>query len=281
MNTTLQNIALKNNLILNQVIPLPGGDINEVFLLQCDSGDFVIKQNDAHRFPKMFETEAQGLELLRNSQSFRIPKVIAHGEEGNKSYLLLEYITKGSVSSFFWKTFAYHLAKLHKTTNENFGLTYHNYIGSLSQINKTESFASDFYIHQRLEPQFKLANENGFHFSSLDPFFKNISEEIPKEEPSLIHGDLWNGNYLVSAKNEPVLIDPAIAFASREMDIAMMKLFGGFPQEVFDTYHEAFPLSNNWQNRIPLWHLYYLLVHLNLFGSSYLPQVNTIIRQYS
>jgi len=238
-------------------------------------------QNNAHQFPNMFEAEAQGLELLRNSQSFRIPKVIAHGEEGNTSYLLIEFITKETPSSGFWKEFAQDLAKLHKTTNKYFGLTHHNYIGSLTQINKTESFASEFYIHQRLEPQFKLASEHGFHFSSIDLFFKNISEEIPKEAPSLIHGDLWNGNYLVSENNEPVLIDPAVAYASREMDLAMMQLFGGFPQEVYATYNELFPLNHNWKNRISIWQLYYLLVHLNLFGSSYLPQVNTIIRQYS
>ncbi len=281
MKVTLQNIALKNNLILKQVIPLQGGDINEVFLLKCDAGDFVIKQNNAHRFPKMFEAEAHGLALLRNSQSFKIPKVIAYGNEENTSYLLLEFITKGTPSSGFWKDFAQHLAKLHKTTTENFGLTHHNYIGSLSQINKPESFASEFYINQRLEPQFKLASEKGFPFSSLDLFFKNISEEIPKEVPSLIHGDLWNGNYLVSENNEPVLIDPAVAFAPREMDLAMMQLFGGFPQEVYDTYHELFPLNHNWKNRIPIWQLYYLLVHLNLFGSGYLSQVTKIIKSFS
>jgi len=281
MNTILQNITLTNNLTLNQVVPLLGGDINEVFLLQCDKGDYVVKINNAHKFPKLFEAEAQGLEALRNSQSFRIPKVIAYGEKGNTSYLLLEYICKGTPSSNYWKDFAQHLAKLHKSTNDYFGLAQNNYIGSLTQVNKAESIASDFYINQRLEPQFKIASEKGFHFSSMDLFFKNISEKIPKEVPSLIHGDLWNGNYLVSEKNEPVLIDPAVAYAPREMDLAMMQLFGGFPQEVFDVYHEIFPLTNNWQNRIPLWQLYYLLVHLNLFGKSYLPQVNTIIRQYS
>ena len=176
MKATLQNIALKNNLILNQVIPLSGGDINEVFLLKCNSGDFVIKQNDAHRFPKMFEAEANGLEALRNSQSFRIPKVFAYEEDGNKTYLLLEYISKGTVSASFWETFAQHLAKLHKTTNTSFGFAHSNYIGSLPQINNYKSNASDFYINQRLEPQFKRARKLGFNFSSLDLIFKNISE---------------------------------------------------------------------------------------------------------
>lgn len=281
MNYTLQKIASKNNLTLKQVVPLQGGDINDVFLLQCDSEDYVVKLNNAKKYPKMFEAEAKGLEALSSSQSFRIPKVIAFGIEENTSYLLLEYLTKGTPTTSFWSYFAKNLAKLHKSTNATFGWNHNNYIGSLPQINKTESTASDFYINQRLEPQLKMARANGFQFSTLDRFFKNVSEEIPKEVPSLIHGDLWNGNYLVSEIKNPVLIDPAVAFAPREMDLAMMQLFGGFPQEVFDRYHIIFPLTNNWQNRITIWQLYYLLVHLNLFGNSYLPQVNTIIRQYS
>ena len=111
--------------------------------------------------------------------------------------------------------------------------------------------------------------------------YSQISEEIPDEAPSLIHGDLWNGNYMVSNKGEPTLIDPAVAYAPREMDIAMMHLFGGFPQDVYSIYNEQFPLVENWKDRISLWQLYYLLVHLNLFGSSYLSQVKGIIKRYS
>lgn len=281
MNSTLQKIALKNKLELNQAVPLQGGDINDVFLLKCESHNYVIKLNDAHRFPNMFEAEAQGLDLLRNSQSFKIPNVIDSGIEENTSYLLLEYIPKGSQTSNFWESFAENLAKLHKTTNEYFGLDYNNYIGSLPQVNKPESSASTFYINQRLEPQFKIAKENGFQFCSLDLFLKNISNEILEEAPSLIHGDLWSGNYLISENGTPVLIDPAIAFAPRELDLAMMQLFGGFPNEVYIIYQDLFPLTNNWQNRVPIWQLYYLLVHLNLFGGGYLSQVKNIIKQYS
>ncbi len=281
MNNNLQKIALKNKLELKQAVPLQGGDINEVFLLKCENHNYVIKLNDAHRFPNMFEAEALGLDLLRKSNSFKIPNVIAFGIEENSSYLILEYNPKGSQTSKFWESFTENLVKLHRTTNNNFGLNHNNYIGSLPQMNKTESSASKFYTNQRLEPQFKMARENGFSFSSLDVFFKNISDEIPEEAPSLIHGDLWNGNYLVSENSEPVLIDPAVAFAPREMDLAMMQLFGGFPNEVYSTYNDIFPLENNWQNRIPIWQLYYLLVHLNLFGGGYLSQVKNIIKQYS
>lgn len=281
MNSILKKIALKQNLKLENAKSLQGGDINEVFLLECGSEKYVIKINEASKYPNMFEAEALGLKLLQVTNSFKIPKIIAAGVEGNTSYLLLEYISTGSTYQVFWKDFAYCLVKLHQTTQNNFGLKHNNYIGSLQQINNIESSASDFYINQRLIPQFKIADELDFKFSSLERFFKNISEEIPDEAPSLIHGDLWNGNYMVSNKGEPTLIDPAVAYAPREMDIAMMHLFGGFPQDVYSIYNEQFPLIENWKDRISLWQLYYLLVHLNLFGSSYLSQVKGIIKRYS
>lgn len=281
MNSVLKKIALKQNLKLENAKSLQGGDINEVFLLECGSEKYVIKINEASKYPNMFEAEALGLKLLQVTNSFKIPKIIAAGVEGKTSYLLLEYISTGSTYQVFWKDFAYCLVKLHQTTKNNFGLKHNNYIGSLQQINNIESSASDFYINQRLIPQFKIADELDFKFSSLERFFKNISEEIPDEAPSLIHGDLWNGNYMVSNKGEPTLIDPAVAYAPREMDIAMMHLFGGFPQDVYSIYNEQFPLIENWKDRISLWQLYYLLVHLNLFGSSYLSQVKGIIKQYS
>lgn len=281
MNSILKKIALKQNLKLENAKSLQGGDINEVFLLECGSEKYVIKINEASKYPNMFESEALGLKLLQVTNTFKIPKIIAAGVEGKTSYLLLEYISTGSTYQIFWKDFAYCLVKLHQTTQNNFGLKHNNYIGSLQQINNIESSASDFYINQRLIPQFKIADELDFKFSSLERFFKNISEEIPDEAPSLIHGDLWNGNYMVSNKGEPTLIDPAVAYAPREMDIAMMHLFGGFPQDVYSIYNEQFPLIENWKDRISLWQLYYLLVHLNLFGSSYLSQVKGIIKRYS
>jgi len=281
MNTTLQKIASKNNLQLRQITPLQGGSINDVFLLKCDSASFVLKLNDTDRFPNMFEKEAKGLTLLKSSGSFKIPEVLSYGEEGNNSYLIMEYIATGVPVSGFWEDFSQNLATLHKKSNPLFGLDHENYIGSLLQFNIKEKTASEFYINQRLEPQFKMARDKGFQFSGLDHFYKNISKEIPNERPSLIHGDLWSGNYLVSEKKEPVLIDPAVAYAPREMDLGMMHLFGGFPQDVYSIYNEYFPLIEEWKTRISIWQLYYLLVHLNLFGSGYFSQVNTIFNQYS
>ncbi|QNJ97895.1 fructosamine kinase family protein [Constantimarinum furrinae] len=281
MTEVLQQIATQQNLQLNEVKPLQGGDINDVFLLKCAEGVFVLKLNSASKFPDMFVVEATGLKLLVNSGSFRIPEVIAQGQYKDYAYLLLEYIRPGIQDNDIWSDFAQNLAHLHQNTSERFGLDHSNYIGSLPQQNNYSNTASDFYIAARLDPQFKLALEKGFDLKVSDRFFRNISEEIPSEAPSLVHGDLWNGNYLISEKSEAVLIDPAVAYAPREMDIGMMHLFGGFPSGLFEEYHTIFPLEPHWRDRLPVWQLYYLLVHLNLFGSGYLSQVTSIVRRYS
>lgn len=281
LKTILKHIASQNNFNCHDSKPLSGGDINEVFLLNCSEGNFVVKINSASKFPAMFEAEAKGLQLLKKNSNFKIPKVIATGTYQNTAYLILEYIPSGKPSKNFSEKFAEALASLHKTTAGDFGLDHDNYIGSLPQQNGFCSSAPEFYITQRLEPQFKMAAENGFQFKNLVGFFKNISEAIPKEPPALVHGDLWNGNYMVSETGKPVLIDPAVAFAPREMDIAMMKLFGGFSDEIFSNYNALFALGEGWKERLPLWQLYYLLVHLNLFGSGYLSQVNSAIKKYS
>ena len=126
-----------------------------------------------------------------------------------------------------------------------------------------------------------MASKRGFSFKNLEQFYRNISEEIPEEAPALIHGDLWSGNFITNEEGLPCLIDPAVGYAPREMDLAMMKLFGGFPEQVFEEYDEIFPLEKGFQERIPIWQLYYLLVHLNIFGSSYKPSVAQIVKRFS
>ena len=130
-------------------------------------------------------------------------------------------------------------------------------------------------------PQLSLASKKGFSFANIEQILANIASAIPQEPPALVHGDLWSGNYLVNELGAPCLIDPAVSFAPREMDLAMMQLFGGFPSSFFAMYAEIFPLKDNFEERVSLWQLYYLLVHLNIFGHSYLPQVQQILSRYS
>jgi fructosamine-3-kinase len=258
-----------------------GGDINTVVLFECASEKIVAKINSEAAYPGMFSSERQGLELLEQTNTFHIPKVIGQGIIEDDSYLLLEYIPSAARKNDFWTDFGDNLARLHKHSQDSFGLDIDNYIGSLPQPNSWAETAAEFYITQRLEPQFKMARDSGRLTFETNGFYKNVSEIIPDEPPALIHGDLWNGNYMVDDKGEPVLIDPAVAYSIREMDLGMMQLFGGFPEEVFSAYNEVYPLVSGWRERTSLWQLYYLLVHLNLFGSGYLGQVRSAIAKYS
>jgi fructosamine-3-kinase len=281
MEQYFKRIAQQHDFKILELRPLSGGDINMVYHIKSVETSYVVKLNHASIFPGMFEAEAKGLRLLASSNTFKIPEVVGFDQVNDRSYLLMEYLDPGNLHKFDWTCFTENLAKLHQHSNHVFGLDHDNYIGSLPQYNSAETSASNFYINQRLNPQFKMAMEKGYKFSNLDNLFKNIFTEIPTEPPSLIHGDLWNGNYLVTASGEAALIDPALSYGPREMDIAMMRLFGGFPDRFYSHYHELFPLVEGWKERILIWQLYYLLVHLNLFGAGYLPQVNSIIKSFS
>lgn len=254
---------------------LSGGDINELWLVNTSSGRIVLKTHK-NPYPGMFPAEAYGLNLLRSAAAFRVPEVF----EVNEGYLLMEYISPARAQAVPGDHLGHTLAALHRKTAPFYGLDRDNYIGTLPQSNARHLKAADFYREQRLIPQFKTAVNNGYTFHNLDTFLLQLEALIPEEPSSLIHGDLWNGNFMVSREGDLCLIDPATSYASREMDLAMMALFGGFPKSYTDAYNEAFPLHPSWEERIPLWQLYYILVHLNLFGAGYYSRCIQIMRGY-
>jgi len=261
---------------------LTGGDINEVFLLTSkNSEQLVIKINNARKFPGMFEAEFKGLQALASPNCIDVPNPKFTGEIEDHAFLILEFKASAQPSENFWHLFGKQLANLHSTTSESFGFEGDNYIANLHQYNSYTKSASEFYITQRLEPQLKLAVDNGYLSKTPESFLNNISELIPQEAPALTHGDLWSGNYLVNSEGKPCLIDPAVSFASREMDLALMKMFGGFNSELFESYHAQFPILAGFEERLPIWKLYYLLVHLNIFGLGYKRQVQQIIKQFN
>ena len=178
------------------------------------------------------------------------------------------------------------LASLHRCSSEFFGLDDDNYIGSLRQYNHPNSNWINFFIEQRLEVQVKLAinkwrccpHGGQKKFESL---YAKLPSLIASEKPSLVHGDLWSGNLITDDKGEPCLIDPAVYFGNREADLAMTRLFGGFNDEFYSAYEESFPLPQGSEKRIDLYNLYPLLVHVNLFGGSYVHSVEGILRAFS
>lgn len=266
-----------------QVFVVSGGSINDAYRLETTSGTYFLKANCAKSFPNMFEAEAKGLELL-SSSSFKIPKPIATMVSGSKQLLLLEWVEQDGAKHGLWNEFGRCLAELHAISNTHFGLNHDNYIGSLPQRNTAHGTWAEFYREERLILQMKLAEKNGQLTSKMkrgfDALFAELENIFPKEKPSLLHGDLWSGNMMVAKNGVPCIFDPAVYYGHREMDMAMMALFGGFRDSWVEAYNEVYPLEHGWRERIPIGQLYPLMVHVNLFGGGYGRSVENILSRF-
>ncbi|MBA2407391.1 MAG: fructosamine kinase family protein, partial [Chitinophagales bacterium] len=185
-----------NPVVVQSLHSVSGGCINDCFRLNTSSGIFFMKVNDGKTFPKMFESEALGLQLLNKAIPAIAPEVIANAEKEEKIFLLMQWITEGNPVSDFWRDFAVKLATLHRNHQEFFGLDHDNYIGSLAQTNETANDWISFFILRRLEPLLKKAIDEGkmekeMH-RSFEKFYTKLDAIFPVEKPSLIHGDLWS-----------------------------------------------------------------------------------------
>jgi len=263
---------------------LAGGDINKVYKLETNLGPKCIKINSASQFPDMFEMEMEGLGQLKRASAIQIVEPIVSGTFNDSSFLLLEYVLTAQKQSGFWAKFGQQLADLHLSTREAFGFSGHNYIGSLTQKNDPFDTWIEFFVECRLKPQIRLALSKNLlsksDLDSFDRFYRELDGIFPSEPPSLLHGDLWNGNYMVGPQGNAVLIDPAVYYGHREMDISMTMLFGGFPPSFYDGYNNQWSLEAGWEERIDYCNVYPLLVHLNLFGSTYLSSIRRIIKTF-
>lgn len=262
-----------------------GGSINDAFRVETTAGIFFLKINDAAKFPRMFEIEAKGLELLRNAGCIALPAVIATDIVNEKEqYILMEHIHPGSPGKKFQYEFGAALARLHKNSSGQFGLDHDNYIGSLSQSNRQHATWKEFFINERIIPQLKMAIDSGAAEKSLmrsaEILFGKFDGIFPVEKPSLLHGDLWSGNYTCGNTGCAWIFDPAVYYGFREVDLAMTKLFGGFAPEFYSGYNEEFPLENNSVERFHILNLYPLLVHVNLFGGHYIYDVKQILQRF-
>lgn len=259
-----------------------GGCINNTVKISTEKGNFFLKWNESMH-EDMFPLEARGLNLLKSVETIKIPDVIGFDKIENKNFLLLEFIDSKSPSPDYWEKLGKSLAEIHKSSNEKYGLSYDNYIGELSQKNKFKNDWVTFFIENRLEVQIGLAYYKRLIDENFLKKFKNIYPRLydilPQENPSLIHGDLWSGNIMVDAEGDPCLIDPAVYYGHREAEIAYSTLFGGFDADFYNSYKECFPLLPGFDSRIEIYNIYHLLVHVNLFGLSYLSPVEKAIRK--
>lgn len=265
--------------------PVSGGDIHDAYKIEAGNGSqYFLKTNVTREAADMLNTEALGLQLILESKKIPVPRVISSGALGQTAFLLLPFIEARQPVQSEWEVFAIHLAEMHRSGNPPFGLDHSNFIGRLPQSNQYAERWVDFYRSERLIPQLEIMKtifpgETKF-YKDAEQLLSKLSSIVEDAEPSLIHGDLWGGNYLGSKDSGIFLIDPAVSIASREMDIAMSKLFGGFPTVFYEAYHRHYPLAPGWENRISLYQLYYLLAHVNMFGMSYIGSVRSAIQKY-
>jgi fructosamine-3-kinase len=250
-----------------------GGDINDAHEMALADGRVVFVKSNRGADPTMFAAEARGLAWLAQARALRVPQVLAVGE----TFLVLERISPARRPPDFDERLGRDLAALHRFGAPGFGLDHDNFIGRLPQSNTPAASWPDFYRSRRLEPQLRLARDAGLCSSAMargfDRLFAVLDERVgPAEPPARLHGDRWGGNVIVDRTGAGCLIDPAVYGGHREIDLAMMRLFGGFGHHVFAAYEEAWPLSPGHEERVPLYQLYFLMVHVNLFGGPYVAQ---------
>ncbi|HEU4861330.1 MAG TPA: fructosamine kinase family protein [Chitinophagaceae bacterium] len=279
----LQDIFTTCGLHVQRYEQVHGGDINKAYCLFTSQEKYFLKINDSINYPGMFQKEANGLDLLRTHCTLIVPKVFKTGESGRHQYLLLEWLENSTPLKNMWEDFGSGLAMMHKQPQSRFGLNEDNYIGSLKQNNTSHNEWHSFYSECRIMPLVKTLFDSG-SFSSKDinnaaSFCKNLKEIFPAEAPSLLHGDLWGGNFMIASPGKAAIVDPAVYFGHREMDIGMTKLFGGFDQRFYEAYNEVYPLENHWRQRMSYTQLYPLLVHAVLFGGHYIAATKNIFLQ--
>ena len=273
--------ALEESLDVNWVRNLHGGDINQAALIRSGNTDWFLKYHrNASR--DMFAAEAQALEEISRQGCIRVPCPIAHGSDGDTTWLVLEYlemIPRGPSALL-----GEQLAAMHAVTADCHGWTRDNFIGSTPQYNSCNGDWIEFWRDCRMKPQFEMAEKNVYGGRLAGPGEKLLAamdQLLDGHNPaaSLLHGDLWAGNKGFTPAGEPVIFDPATYYGDRETDIAMTGLFGGFGTEFYSAYEAHSPLPNGYQLRRELYNLYHLLNHFNLFGGGYLSRCEHIINR--
>ena len=260
--------------------PVFGGDIAQTYRLHTNRGAIFLKFIAQSALPYSLSVEANGLTALYESKSMAIPDVLWQGDASPYSYLVLPWLPNGPLPTSAGFTFGQELARLHQTTGPYSGWDRPNLLGRLSQINAPDSHWPSFWRANRIEPHLQAMQDQGLLPTpikeNIQTLKKRLDDFLPAEGRSLLHGDLWSGNYLYhSEEGRCYLIDPAVYYGHYEVDIAMTKLFGGFPSTFYDGYFTAKPLTTGWQKRQAIYQLYYLTAHVLLFGSSYLSRVKS------
>lgn len=270
---------------------LGGGSINDAAKVRWQGREMVLKWNSAALYD-MFEVEQRGLHRLhRHRSGLQVPEAEATGmdQAADLSWILMPFIPTGGGGKKAQEAFGRGLAGMHRAGQREgqteYGLDHNNYIGRLPQNNAPMPDWPEFFIERRIRPQLEAAVEAGLmspeSFKQLDAITLKIASIFPEEPPALLHGDLWGGNYLYTDDDTAALIDPAVYYGHREMELAFTMMFGRFAPRFYEAYEETWPLAPGFEHRKDLCNLYPVLVHVNLFGHGYTGQAKSILKRYS
>ncbi|HEX7064745.1 MAG TPA: fructosamine kinase family protein [Bacillales bacterium] len=268
---------------IEEVRGVSGGEINEAFLVTTGQQRYFVKIN-RETAADFFEWEARGLELLRSTKTVAVPEVYFYGEKDGVAALVLEWV-EGQPNERTEETLGRDVARMHRTYGQAFGLDYDNYIGTFEQLNGWHEDWIVLLRDKRLAVQAELAERKGRmnakRRSRMENILEGLDRWVPGDvKPSPLHGDLWGGNWIVGSGGRPYLIDPAVFYGHFEFELAFTELFGGYSARFYDAYREMLPIPPEYEERRPLYQLYYLLVHLNEFGEAYGGSVDRVLRKY-
>jgi len=261
--------------------PVGGGCINQAVALSDGDRTYFVKVNVPTQV-EMFAAEALALKAIGATQTIRVPQPICWGSTDSHSFIAMEWLEFGRCSSDSWERMGQNLAALHRHRGPaQFGWERNNTIGSTPQINTWRDSWADFFAEQRLGYQLRLAKRKGGSFPDTERVVAAVRERLADRQPppSLLHGDLWSGNAACLVDGEPAIIDPAAYWGDREADLAMTELFGGFPAAFYRGYDAVWPLDSGYRERKPLYNLYHVLNHFNLFGGGYGSQASRTLEQ--
>lgn len=261
---------------------LNGGSINRAFEYRSAKGSIFVKVSSLPQAAEMLQAEAAGLRALAAAEAVRVPQVLLQGRCSEGAYLALEWIELGTPARATEATLGEQLAWQHRCTHAQFGWDRDNTIGSTPQRNARCERWDEFYRERRLRVQLDLAAGQGADPRILERGYRlceHVSEffEDYRPAPSLLHGDLWGGNWGSDEDGLPVVYDPAVYYGDREADIAMTRLFGGFGHAFYAAYQSTWAMNPGASTRVPLYNLYHVLNHYNLFGGAYLQQAEAMI----
>lgn len=274
---------IEENGVILSANGVSGGDINEAFYVRTKENEYFVKLN--RNVPRsFFDFEAKGLQLIRNTNTIHVPYVYGVFEVEQTPTLWMEWM-KGTRTKDTDRWLGERLAAMHLADGQNYGYEGKSYIGLLLIDGKIMDSWLDYYRDIRLMKQLKIGQKSGRirgkREKQLYKLMERLGQWIPdKPKSSLLHGDLWGDNWITGKNGNPYLIDPSVLRGDHEFEIAFTQLFGGFSHRFYDAYQAVFPLSDEYESKKELYQLYYLLVHLNLFGESYGYSVDRILNKF-